>query len=158
MDEMRCRPFIQFPWLSTCAAVRFILHANLNSAGASSLGLSPCNHLSDQNLVLLRLLILMVVHALNLSLSVCDGDTGILEPGLSLHFHCFNCHLRCNALLNHSRFRIPNPPSRFGRCTHFKFTMQFPFLMSSAPCQRNCLLILSIFLIVHLDSGNVVMW
>jgi hypothetical protein len=35
----------------------------------------------------------MVVHALNMSLSVCDGGTSILKPSLLLHFHCFHYHM-----------------------------------------------------------------
>jgi hypothetical protein len=157
VEVIRCSPLVHFLSCSPSATEMFFLQASLYRLGAMSLGHSPCHHLSCQKLTFLPFPKLMEVHALNKLFSISFCMIFMFPQGLCGSFHFNHCHLKCKAILNFDKSKTPRPPSFLGLCTLFQLTRQLPFLASLDPCQRKFLLILSIFLIVHLDRGKIFM-
>jgi hypothetical protein len=122
------------------------------------LGVSPYSQRSSQNWTRFPLPIIMVVQALKSAFSTTEYDSGICDHGLEESVHLYHCQRILKALLKFCNSRTLSPPSFFGLCTLLQLTRQLPLLTSSLPCHRNPPLILSIFLMTHLDRGNTVMW
>jgi hypothetical protein len=99
----------------------------------------------------------MEVHALNKLFSISMCMIFMFPQGLCGSFHWNHCHVKRKAILNFDKSKTPRPPSFLGLSTLFQLTRQLPFLVSLEPCHRKFLLILSIFLVAHLDRGKAIM-
>jgi hypothetical protein len=157
VEVIRCNPLVYFLSCSPSATELFFLQASLYRFGAMSLGHSPCNHMSCQKLTFLPFPKQMEVHALNKLFSISLCMIFMFPQGLFGSFHLNHCHLKCKVILNFDKSKTPRPPSFLGLCTLFQLIRQLTFLVSSDSYHRKFLLILSIFLIAHLDRGKTIM-
>lgn len=125
-----------------------------------SLGVLPLIQLDCQKLVLSPFPTLMIVDALNKSLSLLSQGMSRSTHGLSTCFHLNQSHLNLSARAKRSRSKTPSPPRYFGVHTVGQLTRQWPplTLSGSSPFHRKLRLILSIYFSIHFCIGNTVKW
>jgi hypothetical protein len=144
--------------LSDVDTVLFFRHASRNSKGTMSLGADLFNHWSCQTLVVSPLPRVVDVQVLNRAIFVAEEGMVIPFQGLEQLFGPCHCHRRRNTWPKRSRSRMSNPPRLLGHWTCFQFTRHWPRCLSSEPCHKKLLRIMSIFFRVHLDNWKMVIW
>lgn len=125
---------------------RIFAPAVLKQISAISFGANLWSHRSFQNFVLCPFPTTIDVQTWNNLSSASENYNGSWTHVFSGCTHFCNSHLNLSALLKHSMFFIPNPPTLLSLQVLLQLTGQHLLPPISSPLYRKFCLILSIFL------------